>query len=103
MEKITRVGNSIKVAKNDYESKYVAVYAEDSGWAYVWLTDIVAAAGWRGQVLMMKFGEEIIIPALYGAKVDIETIGEKEESQFLWVKEIIIDEQVLKDMVIEMM
>ena len=103
MEKITRVGNSIKVAKNDYESKYIAVYAEDSGWAYVWLTDIVAAAGWRGKVLMMKFGEEILLPALYGAKVNVESIGEEDDNQFLWVKEITLDDQILKDMVNEMM
>ena len=103
MEKITRVGNSTKVARNDYESKYVAVYCETSGWAYVWLSDIVAAAGWRGKVLMMKFGEEIILPALYGAKVTLEAIGEEEGDKFLWVKEITLDEQILKDMVSEMM
>lgn len=103
MEKITRVGNSLKVAKNDYESKYVAVYAEESGWAYAWLSDVVAAAGWRGKVLMMKFGEEILLPVLYGAKVNLESVGEEEENKFLWVKEITLDEQILKDMVSEMM
>lgn len=103
MEKITRVGNSLKVAKNDYESKYVAVYCETSGWAYAWLSDIVAAAGWRGKVLMMKFGEEILLPALYGAKVILEAVGEEKDNQFMWVKEITLDEQILKDMVSEMM
>lgn len=103
MEKIMRVGNSIKVAKNDYESKYVAVYAEESGWAYAWLSDVVAAAGWRGKVLMMKFGEEILLPALYGAKVTVEAIGEEQDNQFLWIKTITLDETILKDMVSEMM
>lgn len=103
MEKITRVGNSFKVAKNEYESKYVAVYAEDSGWAYAWLSDIIAVAGWRGKVLMMKFGEEILLPALYGAKVVVKPIDDEKDNQFLWVEEITLDNQILKDMVIEMM
>ena len=103
MEKITKVGNSIKVAKNDYESKYVAVYCEVSGWAYAWLSDIVAAAGWRGKVLMMKFGEDILLPALYGANITVEAIGEEEGNNFLWVKEITLDDNILKDMINEMM
>lgn len=103
MEKVTRVGNSFKVADNTYQSKYVAVYTEESGWSYIWLSDIIAAAGWRGKVLMMKFGEEILLPALYGAKVVVDIIDDGAGNKFGWVKEIAFDNNVLKDMVVEMM
>lgn len=103
MEKIISVGKDIKEAQNEYGSKYVWVRTEESGFVGVFLSAIRDAAGWRGVSIAMKFGEEILIPALVNAEVEVENVSNDNGGRVLyWAKKVVIDKEIIKEMFEEM-
>lgn len=96
MEKITRVGNEVRVAANEYASKYIAVYAGEI-WGYVWMSDVARAAGWRGKLVSMKYGADAIAVALEGGEVEFEEVQEG----LFWASDVVVNMDILKEMIAE--